>query len=165
MADRQISPTENQHDSVGAWAKQYYLASRALIESVLREHDLGPTQWYVLHHLINDGPTMQRDLSQLLKIERATLSGIVATLVRKGLVAQVPDAVDQRQRVLSITEAGESLWRDLPDPVALARVISFDGADPAELAVARHVLQAATQRLVEYMERPEGPAPDQPAFP
>ena len=62
----------DEHDSVGAWAKKYYLTSRALIESTLREHDLGPTQWYVLHRLVNVGPTLQRDLSQLLRIERAT---------------------------------------------------------------------------------------------
>jgi DNA-binding MarR family transcriptional regulator len=155
VADEQTSPlTKNQHDSVGAWAKQYYLASRALIESVLREHDLGPTQWYVLYQLVNDGPTMQRDLSHLLRIERATMSGVVATLVRKGLVAQIPDAVDQRQRILSITAAGQTLWRDLPDPVALASAISFDGVDAAELAVARDVLQAATQRLLRRIDSP-----------
>jgi MarR family transcriptional regulator, lower aerobic nicotinate degradation pathway regulator len=141
----------DQHDSVGAWAKKYHLTSRALIESTLREHDLGPTQWYVLYQLVNDGPTMQRDLSQLLKIERATLSGVVATLVRKGFVAQVPDAVDQRQRILSITDAGRTLWAELPDPVALALSVSFDGVDEADLAVARRVLKAATQRLEEHM--------------
>jgi MarR family transcriptional regulator, lower aerobic nicotinate degradation pathway regulator len=156
MADEQRSPIE-AHDSVGAWAKQYYLASRALIESVLREHDLGPTQWYVLYQLVNDGPTMQRDLSHLLKIERATMSGVVATLVRKGLIAQMPDAVDQRQRILSITEAGLALWRELPDPVALAGAIAFDGVDTAELAIARDVLQAATQRLLQHMESPDEP--------
>lgn len=79
----------------------------------------------VLYQLVNDGPTMQRDLSQLLRIERATLSGVVATLVRKGLVTQVPDAVDQRQRILSITAAGRKLWDDLPDPIALAQTVSF----------------------------------------
>lgn len=141
----------DEHGSVGAWAKKYYLTSRALIESALREHDLGPTQWYVLHRLVNVGPTLQRDLSQLLRIERATLSGVVATLVRKGLVEQVPDAVDQRQRVLSVTDAGRSLWADLPDPVALAQAISFEGADPADLAVARRVLQAATRRLEDHL--------------
>jgi DNA-binding MarR family transcriptional regulator len=35
---------------------------------------------------------MQRDLVRLLQIERATLSGIVATLVRKGLIEQMPDS-------------------------------------------------------------------------
>jgi MarR family transcriptional regulator, lower aerobic nicotinate degradation pathway regulator len=147
----------DQHDSVGAWAKKYHLASRALIESVLREHDLGPTQWYVLHRLVTVGPTLQRDLGQLLRVERATLSGVVATLVRKGLVTQTPDAVDQRQRRLSITDAGRTLWTRLPDPVALALTVSFAGADEADLAVTRRVLKAATQRLEEHMAAQDEP--------
>ena len=142
----------DQHDSVGAWAKKYHLTSRALIESTLREYDLGPTQWYVLHRLVHEGPTLQRDLGQLLRIERATLSGIVATLVRKNLVTQRPDAIDQRQRLLSITEIGQGLWRTLPDPVALTLAVSFDGADEAELATTRRVLQDAVRRIEEHLD-------------
>ena len=141
----------DQHDSVGAWAKKYHLTSRALIESILREHNLGPTQWYVLHQLVHAGPTLQRDLGRLLHIERATLSDIIATLVRKGLVAQTPDAVDQRQRLLSITESGHNLWTGLPDPVALALAVSFDGADENDLAVTRRVLQDAVRRLEDHL--------------
>ncbi|THG30221.1 MarR family transcriptional regulator [Naasia lichenicola] len=118
-----------------------------MIEAVLREHDLGSTQWYVLYHLANAGPTMQRDLGRILKIERATLSGVVTTLVRKGLVDQTPDAVDQRQRVLRLSTAGEELWKELPDPVAVVQEISFEGADDADLATAVRVLQAATRNL------------------
>jgi len=141
---------DDQHDSVGAWAKRYHLASRALIESVLREHDLGPTQWYVLHRLVHVGPTMQRDLGVILKVERATLSGVVTSLVRKGFVLQTPDAVDQRQRLLSITDRGRALWAELPDPVALANRISFDGVDEHDLDIARSVLREATRRLAEH---------------
>jgi DNA-binding MarR family transcriptional regulator len=151
------SDEQDQHDSVGAWAKKYHLTSRTLIESILREHDVGPTQWYVLYQLVYDGPTRQRDLGQLLKIERATLSGVVATLVRKGFVAQVPDAVDQRQRILSITEAGRALWAGLPDPVAITQSVAFEGADESDLAVTRRVLIAATQRLVEHMAADDDP--------
>jgi DNA-binding MarR family transcriptional regulator len=139
------------HESVGAWAKSYYFAVRAAMESVLRPYDLGSTQWYVLYHLANDGPTMQRDLGRLLQVERATLSGIVATLVRKGLVDQMPGSEDQRQRVLRITGAGMKLWEQLPDPLALIRAIAFDGADAAELAITLRVLQSATQRLNNHM--------------
>ncbi len=141
----------SQHDSVGAWAKRYHYANRAVIESVLRPYDLGSTQWYVLSRLANEGPTLQRDLGQLLRIERATLSGIVATLMRKGLVGQAPDPTDQRQRMLRITAAGRKLWEELPDPIAIIQTVSFDGADVDELAVARRVLQAATERLNVYM--------------
>lgn len=58
---------------------------------------------------------MQRDLGRALELERAILSGIVATLVRKGLVQQMSDGEDQRQRLLTITSSGEALWRKLPD--------------------------------------------------
>ena len=105
----------------------------------------------MLYQLANVGPAMQRDLGHMLQVERATLSGIVAALVRKGLVDQVPGTEDQRQRELRITGAGMRLWDELPDPLAVIRAIAFDGADAAELAIARQVLQAATQRLSDHL--------------
>ena len=122
------------------------------MESVLRPYDIGSTQWYVLYQLANDGPTMQRDLGRMLQIERATLSGIVSTLVRKGLVEQTSDPVDQRQRMLRITPSGLKLWDELPD-LALIEAIAFDGVDTAELATVVKVLQAATQRLNNHLSK------------
>ncbi len=145
---------KDHEESVGAWAKRYHLAARAVIESILRQHDLGPTQWYVLYQLVNGGPTKQRDLGRMLNLERATLSGIVATLVRKGLIGQASDPADQRQRILRITPAGSALWDKLPDPIALTNGMAFDGADAADLATAARVLRVATQRL--QAELPEG---------
>ena len=140
-----------KHDSVGAWAKRLYFAARAVMDSVLRPYGLGSTQWYVLNQLANEGPTMQRDLVRMLQVERATLSGIVATLVRKGLVDQTLDSHDQRQRMLRITRSGRKLWKELPDPSDLILAIAFDGVDPAELVIARRVLQVATQRLNKHI--------------
>lgn len=139
-----------EHDSVGAWAKRLYFASRAVMDTVLRPYDLGSTQWYVLYQLANKGPTMQRDLGQMLNIERATLSGVVATLVRKGLIEQTPDSEDQRQRMLRITRVGTRLWKALPNPIERILEVAFSVADPAELEIARRVLQAATKRLDEH---------------
>jgi DNA-binding MarR family transcriptional regulator len=146
-----VETDDNHHDSVGGWAKRYYYANRAMIESVLRPYDLGSTQWYVLYQLANDGPTMQRDLAQTLHLERATLSAVVSSLVGKGLVDQVPDANDQRQRVLRLTPAGTKLWKKLPDPIAVSRSISLSGTDDSDLATAVRVLQTATQRLNDHM--------------
>lgn len=122
-----------------------------MLETVLRPYDLGATQFAVLYHLAHRGTTMQRDLVRLLHIERASLSGIVATLLRKGLIEQVPDRIDQRQRLLRMTEAGTQLWETLPDPVAIILEVAFDGVDQAELASAIRVLQAATQRLNQHV--------------
>lgn len=87
----------------------------------------------------------------MLQIERATLSGIVTTLVGKGLIDQTPDSGDQRQRTLRITRSGMKLWKQLPDLTGLILAVAFDGVDPAELEMARRVLQAAKQRLNDYI--------------
>jgi DNA-binding MarR family transcriptional regulator len=106
----------------------------------------------VLWQLANVGPTMQRDLVRTLTIERATLSGIVATLVRKGLVAQVPDHVDQRQRLLQLTASGKKLWDELPD-LAFIHKVAFGGIDAAAIATAISVLQTATERLDNFSQK------------
>jgi DNA-binding MarR family transcriptional regulator len=135
-----------RHASVGAWVKRCYFAGRALMDSALRPYDLGSTQWYVLWQLAHVGATRQSDLLRRLYIERASLSGIVATLVRKGLVDQVPDQVDQRQRLLQLTASGKKLWDKLPD-LAFIHKAAFDGIDAAAIATAIRVLQTATERL------------------
>ncbi|MEF2978931.1 MarR family winged helix-turn-helix transcriptional regulator [Subtercola sp. YIM 133946] len=140
-----------QHEGVGAWAKRYYFTNREALESALRPFGLGSTQWYVLYQLANDGPTMQRDLAQLLHLERATLSGIVTTLVRKNLVDQVEGAGDRRQRMLELTAAGTELWAKLPDPIAEIRAIAFGPTSDADTRTAIRVLREATERLTEHM--------------
>ena len=119
---------------------------------MLRPYDLGTTQWYVLYHLAHDGPIMQRDLVRILQVERATLSAIVGMLVRKGLVVQVPDNVDQRQKLLRMTAAGSKLWDELPD-LAVIHSIAFDGMNDAALAAAVEVLKTATERLEQLTGR------------
>lgn len=150
MANKQADP---DHQSAGAWAKKYHLASRAVMESVLRPFDLGPTQWYVLYTLATTGPTRQRDLVRLLDVERATLTAIVAALVRKGLVEQHSDAVDQRQKLLTMTADGVALWERLPDPIKLILDTAFDGIPDADVATTTDVLRLATTRLTELSSK------------
>ena len=120
------------------------------MESVLRPYDLGSTQWYVLYLLANDGPVSQRDLTRMLEIERATLSGVISALVRKGLIDQTPDPGDQRQKVLQLTTAGRNLWATLPDPIGLIAAVAFDGVVEADIETTNRVLREATQRLNNY---------------
>lgn len=145
--------TDPQHESAGAWAKKYYLASRLVMESVLRPHDLGPTQWYVLYHVATVGEISQRDLVALLQVERATLTGVVAALVRKGLLVQEPSRTDQRQKMLRLTPAGAALWPKLPDPIALILGTAFDDIAASEVETTVHVLRTATGKLHDLLSK------------
>ena len=140
-----------QHSAAATWVKRYYLASRAIMEAVLRPHDLGSTQWYVLWHLVNNGPTAQADFLHMLQVEKSTLSEVVSALVRKGFIEQTPTADDQRQRLLTLTPAGLKLWQGLPDPIDLILKVSFDGVEEAEIETVARVLRAATERLTHHL--------------
>ncbi|MGQ7864066.1 MarR family winged helix-turn-helix transcriptional regulator [Pseudomonas sp. 32A] len=137
----------SQQNSAGAWAKKYHQAARSVIEATLKPYDLGSTQWYVLWQLINAGPTPQRDFLAYLNIEKTTLSGVTSALVRKGLVEQATDSNDQRQKILSITPAGQALWQVLPDPIDLILKTAFEGIPSDDLAVVVRVLSTGTERL------------------
>ncbi|PKR60529.1 MarR family transcriptional regulator [Thalassospira lohafexi] len=121
-----------------------------MMERILRPYDLGPTQWYVLYQLANNGPTPQRDFLSLLQIEKPTLSEVVRALVRKGFINQTSDTNDQRQRLLTLTDTGRQLWGELPDPIAFMQEIAFQGFDKEMLEVAVEVLKTATERLNTY---------------
>lgn len=144
---------DGRHGAVGAWAKRCYFAARAAMETMLRPFDLGSTQWYILHQLVEDGPTMQRDLVRLLQIERATLSVIAGALVRKGLIEQVADDADQRRKVLRVTPAGTALWHTLPDLSAVINEAAFAGISDADKDAAVRVLRLATERLTAFNDR------------
>ena len=77
-------------DSLGTWARRYYYANRRAVETLLKVHGIGSTQWLVLRHLAAAGPTAQRDLGSVIEAERAALSGIVSTLVGKVDIRHVP---------------------------------------------------------------------------
>ncbi|MBX7448916.1 MarR family transcriptional regulator [Mycolicibacterium sp. 3033] len=124
------------------------------MEDVLRPHGLGATQWYVLYQLVHAGPTRQRELQRILQVERATLSSVVVTLVRKQLVEQIPDGVDQRQKMLRLTAIGESLWRELPDLTRI-HAVAFDGVDAADIDATIRVLRTATERLEQFSQERE----------
>lgn len=137
---------QDESETIGAWAKRCYFAGRAAMDIALRPYGVGTAQWYILHKLHHDGPTMQRDLLQMLQVERATLSGMVAALVRKGLVEQVPDTSDLRKKCLQLTETGTQLWDELPD-LRFIHDTAFGGLDPVEVETAIRVLRHATQQL------------------
>ena len=143
-------PSDLAHEEVGAWAKRFHHAVRDATDSLLRPHGLGSTQYLVLQYLASHGATLQRDLARVLEIERSTLTSIVATLVRKDLVTQLTPTSDQRQRTLELTSKGAELWQTLPDPVAAIRQIAFQDSHPDDRAIARRVLENATNRLTTY---------------
>ncbi|MFA6600998.1 MAG: MarR family transcriptional regulator [Candidatus Omnitrophota bacterium] len=59
------------------------------------------------------GGLKQQDLSRLMLVSRANVTGLVDSLVRRGLVVRGPDAKDRRVCMAKITRKGEELLEHL----------------------------------------------------
>ncbi len=68
-------------------------------------------------HFVGRAPGMTvAQLLEILKITKQSLSRVLKDLIEQGYIVQKEGAVDRRQRLLSLTEKGERLWRTLITP-------------------------------------------------
>lgn len=71
----------------------------------------GP-QFATLLRLSELGRATQNHLGRLAGMDSATVQGVVRRLIERGLMGTANDPLDRRMRVLTITEAGETLLRE-----------------------------------------------------
>jgi DNA-binding MarR family transcriptional regulator len=84
-----------------------------LTNTVLREHDLSWTSFVVLWVVwIWDGMET-RHAAEHAAISKATLTGVVKTLVSRGLLTRRADTRDRRLVHLALTPEGEALMKEL----------------------------------------------------
>lgn len=81
----------------------------------IREAGLSFHNLIIMNHLFINSNANQSDLADLMSVSKPTVSSIVDTLVRKGLVVRnVPDS-DRRKTTLNLTAAGVDLVKSIRD--------------------------------------------------
>jgi MarR family transcriptional regulator, organic hydroperoxide resistance regulator len=98
----------------------------------LAPHGVSPMQYVVLSALWERDGQSGAELTARLRIDSATITGIVDRLVATGWVARARDAVDRRVQRVQLTEAGQSLREELErEMIELNREIAAQLGDRA----------------------------------
>jgi MarR family transcriptional regulator for hemolysin len=127
--------------------KRLYLLQSGTIEKTLRCHGLARSQWLAMKHVHRNGTMTQRELQDLLKVEPATLSGIVDGLVAKGWLERLEHPDDRRCKALHLTPEGEARWHDIPDVVDLVESRMTEGIAERDLKTLQRILEKMTANL------------------
>lgn len=138
---------KDNSQNLGYWVKRFSILANEAIDTALRPYGIGRSQWFLLSHLHADEGVPQRKLQEVLQVESATLTNLIAPLVKKGLVQQSVDPFNKRSKVVSLTAAGRALKLDISDPIEATRDRAFHSIDGNDLATAREVLKAAVHNL------------------
>jgi DNA-binding MarR family transcriptional regulator len=75
-------------------------------------HLVAPHQFSALCRL-EEAPRTPGELAEIEKVSPPSMTRTVAALVERGLVARTADPEDRRQVILSLTDDGRSLLRDI----------------------------------------------------
>ena len=87
---------------------------RRIQRLTISESGLTPPQYQVLHLLQEQDELPLKDLASACNCTRATITGLVDGLERKGLVNRKPNPDDRRSLLAALTEAGHALQGQTP---------------------------------------------------
>lgn len=82
-------------------------------DAILEELGLGRAHHRALHFIGRNPGMSVGELLGILRITKQSLARVLTQLVEQGYVAQSPGRSDRRQRLLTLTEAGQVLERRL----------------------------------------------------
>lgn len=139
---------------LGYWLKRAYLALTAHLNDLLRPHDLTYSQWQVLSLVGKSAPepVTQRQIQKCLRVESATLTGVIDGLERRGWLVRQANTQDRRVNELLLTESGTALFQELaPSLAEQVQSRLLRGLSAGQVALTREVLQQVAQNL-----EPEG---------
>ncbi|WP_269214989.1 MarR family winged helix-turn-helix transcriptional regulator [Nocardioides sp. cx-173] len=103
--------------------------------------ELTAPQYAVLRTLSTAGESRQTRLVELIALDKATLSGVIDRLARRGLVVSRPDPADRRSRLVALTDAGRALNEAALPRAERVQAQTTAPVPPAERAWLDHVLE------------------------
>ncbi len=121
-------------DSVGFLLADSTRLLRAEMDRRIAAAGLGlsPADARTLSHAARCGPQRQAVLAERIGVEAMTVSSSLDRLEASGLIERTTDPADRRAKLVNVTEAGDTLLRDIQPLAADLRTDIAKGIAPAD---------------------------------
>ncbi len=121
---------------------------RSLLDEKLRPIEQSSARMEAMSAILNS-PDMpaQVDIAKRLRIEGPTLTRMLDTLEKDGLVDRIPDPTDRRSKQLRLTDDGEEALAQIFDVAEVYRSRLLDDVDPETMAVVNSFLRGLLAKL------------------
>lgn len=102
-------------EQAGHLLRRAHQRHSAIFQATIGDDQLTPLQFAALMKLSDVGETSQNLLGRLTAMDAATMQGVIKRLSARGLIDRRPDDVDRRRLMLSLSNDGAKLVRDLSE--------------------------------------------------
>lgn len=107
----------------------------AQAQHILRTYsDVGQSEWRVLILVQDHGTSTMAQVVRDGQMDKAQVSRAVKSLIQKGYLNSTPDPGDQRQNILSLTEAGGQVHTTVLPHMQARQKILLEGLSEADIA-------------------------------
>ena len=125
-------------------------------DPILAELGLGRAHHRALHFIGRNPGIAVSELLAILRITKQSLARVLGALVAGGLVAQATGRADRRQRLLTLTPAGQALERRLFERQRERLLAAYREAGPAAVEGFRRVMRGIMDEAARaYLDAPE----------
>ncbi|WP_454854637.1 MarR family winged helix-turn-helix transcriptional regulator [Rhizobium binxianense] len=109
-------------------------------DAVYAEFGLKITEWRLLAQISRFGSISAKEISERIAMDQVSISRAAHSCVKRGLIEEIPDAVDRRSKKLVLSKDGEAFMnRFLPRACTLAEAME-SGLSAHEVATLKTLL-------------------------
>jgi DNA-binding MarR family transcriptional regulator len=131
-----------------------YTESRRVTKEVARRAELTGPQLTVLKVLEGVGDLSLSELSERIRAQNSTVTGIIDRMEREGLVTRVRSSEDRRVVHIRLTTKGAKIASDIPvEPMEVFRS-ALDSLSPSEVRDLLRILTKIAQRVQNLVQQP-----------
>lgn len=108
-----------------------------------------PGQPKVMEYIYNHDQCSQTNICEAWNLDKATVSELVDSLVKRNLVEKRRSEEDKRTCVLQLTAEGQELWKPMQDILKNLEVCAWKGIDEMDQQIFLEVLQKISDNMRE----------------
>lgn len=116
------------------------LVSDVIATAYQQTFGLKVAEWRLIAVIAESDGLTQQAIGRRTRMDKVTVSRAALSLIDRGLVLRAPNPQDGRSRRLSLTPAGEELYRQVAPRALALEARLFKGFDARDLATLRTML-------------------------
>lgn len=148
-ADLKALSVSNETQSLGYLARYAHRAFVKALAQELEPHGILTAQWSVLRVLWDSEGLTQVELADRMRVEKASLTGVLDGMERRGLIVRARNAKDRRKINIALTAQGRCLKTKLLPYGGKINRKAARGMSEAETVQLRRLLA----KLIQNLER------------
>lgn len=111
-------------------------------------HPIAPTQIQIMEYMIkHNNEVYQKDLEDILKLRRATVSGVLQTMEKNGLIKRVTDLEDTRTKKIILQDTAKEMFNKKKKKMQEVEKILIKDISKEELNVFSKVLEKMKKNI------------------